>query len=274
MKRKLLLGLLMLLGIFNAACASTGKVLYVTHEPGKWHKYTPQLEKFKEIGERAKWDVTVWTGEHHAQVEKLKTPDFGLGYDAIVYNFCFASARDLEACNNLMNQTRKNGVPAMLIHCSMHSFWGTYKPGRKSGIKLDGKVHSDPKLFKEWGHSHSDEAFPVWGDFTGVASTGHGPKKPVVVVSLKDHPATARLGDGYTTKNTELYNNYYVLDKVIPLVKGTQGKATATIMWECPQGKSKVMGLSLGHDVTDWEFEPFQNMLIDGVNYMIANPKN
>ena len=250
------------------------KILYVTHEPGRWHKYTPQKEIFQKIGEKAKWEVTVKTGSMNDQIAWLRTKDFGKGFDAIVYNFCFAASKDLEACHNLMAQTRENGVPAMLIHCSMHSWWVTYKRGKDPIPDYKGKAKSSKAEIDKWKKDNPDKPYPVWGDFTGVASTGHGPKKPITFKKLKEHPSTKRLKDGFTTKNTELYNNFYVNDDVTPLVEGIQGKSKAIIMWEVPQGKSKVLGLTVGHDMTDWQFEEFHNLIIDGVNYLSENPKN
>jgi len=255
----------------SAYSAKNPKVLYITHEPGKYHKYTPQLKIFKEVGQKAGWDVTVMTGEHHAQIKKLRTKDFAKGYDAVVYNFCFAGCRDLEAADNLMDQTRVNGVPALLIHCSMHSWWDTYKNGQSGaiGAPYQGKAKAKEDLVAEWKKSHGDKAFPAWGDFTGVASGSHGPKKPIVMnILAKDHPVTKRFPDGFTTGNTELYNNLYVLDAVVPLIKGVQGKKDAVVVWTCPQGKSQVMGLSTGHGVDDWSAAPFQNLIIDGIHYL------
>ena len=86
--------------LLSALIADAKSVLYVTHEPGRYHKYTPQLAAFKEIGEKAGWKVTVMTGTYDEQLVKLRNPDFGKGYDAIVYNFCFAKSNDLEAANS------------------------------------------------------------------------------------------------------------------------------------------------------------------------------
>ncbi|MEJ6571408.1 MAG: ThuA domain-containing protein [Akkermansiaceae bacterium] len=276
--KQILLGVALLLTAVSAyaQAAEKTKVLYITHEPGKYHKYTPQLAIFKEVGKKAGWDVTVMTGEHQAQIKKLRTKNFAEGYDAVVYNFCFAGCRDLEAADNLMDQTRVNGVPALLIHCSMHSWWDTYKKGKAGAIgpHYHGKAKAKEDLVAEWKKNHADKAFPAWGDFTGVASTGHGPKKPIkMMVLTKDHPITRRFPDGFTTGNTELYNNVYKLDAVVPLIKGIQGKNDAVVVWTCPQGKSQVMGLSTGHGVDDWNAAPFQHLIIDGVNYLAAPKK-
>ena len=48
--------------------------------------------------------------------------------------------------------------------------------------------------------------------------------------------------------------------------------AKSVIMWVSPQGKSKVMGLTIGHGDADLKSAGFQSLLVDGVNWMIANP--
>ena len=263
--------LLLIFILANIACATAApkKVLYFTHEPGRWHKYTPQLAEFQKIAKEAGWELTVSTGTHNDQIKKLRDKDYSKGFDAIVYNFCFAGTKDLEACSNLIKQTEVNGVPAMLIHCSMHSWWATYRNGGAPvGVS---KAKASPKLIEAWKKAHPKEKFPVWGDFTGVASTKHGPRKPVKVVNVnKSHPALKNFKD-YTTKaNTELYNNFYVTKDVIPLCEGVQGKAKAIIMWEAPRGKSSIIGLTIGHSVEDFSDAGFKVLLIDGLNYLMA----
>ena len=236
-------------------CGADGKVLYVTHEPGQYHKYTPQLASFKnKIAGPAGWELTVMTGTYDEVLHKMQNPDFAKGFDAIIYNYCFAETPDLESCANVIRQTREHGVPALLIHCSMHSWWDTYKRGASDllGDGHDAKVKAVPERVAEWRKAHGDEPFPVYGDFTGVASVRHGPKRPIVLHKVSDHPATARLKEGFETLPTELYNNHYIVDGVVPLVEGTQGNAKAVVIWTCPQGKSYVMGCTLGHSPEEW----------------------
>ena len=156
----------------------------------------------------------------------------------------------------------------MVIHCSMHSFWATFKG------KAQGKATIKNGLKEKWEKANPGKEFPIWGDFTGVASTKHGPKAPIKVTKCCDHEATQSLkAEGYTTTKAELYNNFYVTKDVKPLLNGTQkqGKkeAKAIVMWEVPQGKSKVIGLSLGHDIGEWNQPEFQGLLKDAVNYMV-----
>ena len=278
MKHSFLLSILSVLTVaaFMRPAMADKKVLYFTHEPGRWHKYTAQKQIFSQIAKKAGWELTVMSGDHDGQIKKLKTPGFGKEYDAIVYNFCFAKSKDVEAQANLVAQTREHGVPAMLIHCAMHSWWPTYRDGKTGALGPDykGKAKADPKLVAEWKKNHGDKAFPAWGDFTGVASGRHGPHRPITMKKVADHPATKNFPKEFTTGNTELYNNIYVVDEVVPLIEGVQGKAKAIVMWLCPQGKSKVLGLTVGHGVGDWASNEFRGLITDGVNYLIQNPKH
>jgi len=270
--------------------AKEKKVLYVTHEPGKYHKYTPQLAEFKKIAEEAKWKLTVITGTMEELIENLKKPDFAKGYDAIVYNFCLAHCADLEACENTIAQTRDNGVPAMLIHCSMHSFWNTYKPGKKKKDKETGKItpaqstvdmgykgnaKANEAAVRQWEKENPDKSFPIWGDFTGIASTSHGKHAPVnIEVIKKDHPAVKGIAEKFIfSGKTELYNNFYVTDKVVSIAKGEQGGNEYVVLWTCPQGKSQVLGFTMGHAMPDWQTEEFKKIMINSVNYLIENPQ-
>ena len=278
MKHSFLLSILSVLTVvaFMRPTMADKKVLYFTHEPGRWHKYTVQKKIFSQIAKKAGWELTVMSGDHDGQIKKLKTPGFGKEYDAIVYNFCFAKSKDVEAQANLVAQTREHGVPAMLIHCAMHSWWPTYRDGKTGALGPDykGRAKADPKLVAEWKKNHGDKAFPAWGDFTGVASGRHGPHRPITMKKVADHPATKNFPKEFTTGNTELYNNIYVVDEVVPLIEGVQGKAKAIVMWLCPQGKSKVLGLTVGHGVGDWASNEFRGLITDGVNYLIQNPKH
>jgi len=147
------------------------------------------------------------------------------------------------------------------------------------GEGYKGKALATPEIAKKWKAENGDKRFPAYGDFTGVASVRHGKKLPITLHKVGDHPATKDLKEGYKTPNTELYNNEYVLKRVVPIIMGSQeGEKDAIVMWTCPQGKSQVMGLSLGHGAVgdgpdEWETPEFQNLVINGVNYLIDNPK-
>lgn len=281
------------------------KVLYITHEPGKSHEYTPQKEIFVSLGKEAGWKLTVSSGTHDDQLIRLEDPQLCDGYDVVVYNFCFAKTLNLNAASNIIDQTRNKGVPALVIHCAMHSFWASYKGSLKKGDKFiqvsESGAMADAKVYEDWKKQNPHKVFPVWGDFTGVASTSHGAKAAIKVTKCCAHESTTSVPKaGYTTAEiAELYNNFYILDSVKPLLKGTQvaypndiarkrlmgkklteaelavpkQKSEAVVMWQVPQGKSELIGLSLGHDISEWQQIEFQNLIKDSVKYLYKNNK-
>jgi hypothetical protein len=185
----------------------------------------------------------------------------------------------------------------------MYSFWATYKGSLKKdcvSIQVsESGAMADIKVLKEWKKSHTNKTFPIGGDFTGITSATHGPKEPIQVSKCCDHEATKSLAsEGYKTADiSELYNNFYVLESVKPLPKGTriayrkeiakkhlQGKrlssnelaipkqeSEAVFMWQIPQGKSELIGLNLGHDISEWQQEEFQSLINNSAQYLYNN---
>ena len=256
--------------LLPALAQAQGKVLYVTHEPGRWHDYTQQRQAFEGVAEAAGWELNVASGDKDTMLAFLRSADYAAEQDAVVYNFCLADSRDMEAMENLVRQTAELGVPALLVHCAMHSWWDTFKKGKAiSGNDL-GLARANKRLLKSWAEQHPERPLPAWGDFTGVASTAHGPKKPIALTAATPHPLSADLPAGYHTGNTELYNNHYVTPDVVALIQGKQGKDEAIVAWLAPRGKSQVMGLTLGHDSDEWEDPVFLQLLSNAVNFLIA----
>lgn len=247
-----------------------GKVLYVTHEPGRWHDYSEQRQAFERLADEAGWELTVASGDKDSMLAFLRSPDYAAGQDAVVYNFCLADSRDMAAMENLVSQTREGGVPALLVHCAMHSWWDSFKKGQPISGNALGLARANKRLLKSWGNKHPDKPLPAWGDFTGIASTGHGPKKPIALKPLAPHPIASDLPADYQTGKTELYNNHYMTPDVVPLIRGEQGEDQAIVAWLAPRGKSRVMGLTLGHASDEWEDPVFLALLRNGVNALIS----
>ncbi len=266
--RRLCLALLALCLALPALAGN--RVLYVTHEPGRWHDYSAQLAAFRGLARDAGWELSVATGDVDDTMAFLRSEDFAVGQDAIVYNFCFADSRDLEAMTNLIAQTEQHGVPALLVHCAMHSWWDTFKKGKPIPGNTLGKARAHRKVLKRWQASHTDTPLPAWGDFTGVASTRHGPKEPIALRAAGVELPAGLLPEGYLTGDTELYNNHYVTPDVEPLVMGTQDDATAIVMWRAPRGKGAVYGLTLGHDDGEWLDPVFLGIVRYGVESMLG----
>lgn len=253
------------------------KVLYVTHEPGKYHAYTPQRKIFEEIAKKNDWNLSIISGSHDEVETKLATDaDFGKGADVIVYNICMAKSNKLDAPHNIIQQTKEKGIPALLIHCSLHSFWPTYKEKGGDAVHAEGanaKAKTKKSLLAEWKETHPGVDFPAWPNMTGIASTSHGPKKELQATPIDStHPIFKGVEKGYTTTSrAELYNNFITAKdskNTTILLNGKQGKKQACILWEHPVGKSKSISFTLGHDVHEWSQPEFKTILTNSVEYL------
>lgn len=249
------------------------KVLYVTHEPGTYHAYTPQREIFEALAKKNNWKLIVKSGSLEEVEEMLATtPHFGKGADVIVYNICMANATKLEAPYNIIQQTKVHGTPSLLIHGALHSFWATYRNGGDHIHGQPSQVKASTELIAEWKKSHPNADFPAWPSFTGIASTGHGPRAPLDTKVLKtDHEIFENFEDYTAADHAELYNNFVKptdSPETTALLEGKQGDQKAVIMWEHPVGKSKTLSFTLGHDTAEWSQPEFQKLIINSVNYL------
>jgi hypothetical protein len=140
-------------------------------------------------------------------------PHYADGYDVVIHNEC-AADEDNPAVLDAVLAPHRNGVPAVNLHCAMHSYRsGTWKQPVKAG-----------------------DANARWFEFTGIQSTGHGPQSPIrLALAEGTHPVAAGFVP-YTTGNDELYNNLTRFD-VTPVLTGTQPESKS----EADRGKVYVV---------------------------------
>jgi len=189
---------------------------------GCCHDYAKQHEILKKgLEERANIEVTVAYDPDKGTKHKnpvYDNADWSKGFDVIIHDECSADVKDIEVINAIL-APHKAGLPAVHLHCAMHSY-------RSEGF---------PK------------ATP-WFEFTGLATTGHGAQLPIEIKYIdKEHPITKGLED-WTTIKEELYNNLKVYDTAKPLARGIQGKADTVVIWTNDYGKTRVFGTTLGHN--------------------------
>ncbi len=166
-------------------------------------------------------------------------PDWAKGYDVIIHDECAADVMEQPYVDNIVN-AHKNGVPAVNLHCAMHSY--------RKGFKVGEPIAPG-----------SPEA--IWFDMLGLQSSRHGPREPIDITHLdKDHPITRGLAD-WTTINEELYNNvqpptnfpnHHSLASGKQVVKNKDGSTkteTAVVTWTNLYGPKnvRVFSTTIGH---------------------------
>ena len=245
MKLRTLLALTALVGLTSTLAAEQKPLRVLIVAGGCCHDYANQKEFLKK-GIEARVNATVEvaydpTKSTKPLFELFKNPDWGKNYDVVVHDECAADITDQAYVANIVN-AHKNGLPAVNLHCAMHSYrWGNYREPVKAG---------------------ADNA--SWFEMLGLQSTGHGPQQPIAIAFTdKDSPIVKGLAD-WTTVNEELYNNVQILTAKT-LAKGTQkiperkdkkGKVTpaqevtAVVVWTNEFGpkKTRIFSTTIGHN--------------------------
>ena len=245
MKLRSLIALALLAGLTTSLSAEQKPLRVLVVAGGCCHDYATQKEVLKK-GIEARVNATVEvaydpTKSTKPLFELFKNPDWGKNYDVVVHDECAADITDQAYVANIVN-AHKNGLPAVNLHCAMHSYrWGNYREPVKAG---------------------ADNA--SWYEMLGLQSTGHGPQQPIAITFTdKSHPITTGLAD-WTTINEELYNNVQVLGaktlatglQKIPEKKDKKGKVTpaseanAIVAWTNEFGpkKTRIFSTTIGHN--------------------------
>jgi type 1 glutamine amidotransferase len=198
---------------------------------GCCHDYAKQKEILK-AGLEARANLTVdvlYTADSGTsfRFKEYENPKWAEGYDVVIHDECTADVKDVALVENVVAAHRE-GVPAVNLHCAMHS----YRVG----------------IFNSPVEPGSPDA--LWFEMLGLQSSGHGPQEPIAVTMTDaSHPITQGLA-GWTTSKEELYNNHTIFPTAQALARGTQGKQEAVVAWTNHYGpkKTRIFSTTIGHN--------------------------
>jgi type 1 glutamine amidotransferase len=201
---------------------------------GCCHDYEAQKDILKKgIAERARVEVVIaydpdTTTKHLNPV--YNNPNWAAGFDVVIHDECTSDVKDVALIDRILAPHRA-GLPAVVLHCGMHSY------------RSEGWPKSTP-----------------WFEFTGLQTTRHAAQEPIAVTFLpSDSPITHGLGNWQTIKE-ELYNNFTgkLLDTATPLARGKQTTydrrrrpttSDFVVVWTNNyHGTTKVFATTLGHN--------------------------
>ena len=213
---------------------------------GAFHDYAHQSNVFVRVVSKAvpvDWTIAL---QGSARGTNTRYPiydraDWAQGYDIVIHNECSADVADPEFIGRILSAHREGGVPAMVIHCAMHSY---------RAAKVDD-----------------------WREFLGVTTRVHTPqfRIPVQWTTPAD-PIVAGLNPNWVTPPDELY----VIDKVWP---GVRPLATAVdyrdkkeypVVWVQEYRGVRVFGTTLGHDIATWDDADYQALLVRGFRWTVG----
>jgi uncharacterized protein len=246
MLTRLLMTTLAVFSISATAADQTYKALLITG--GCCHNYKFQSQALTEgIAKSVKvaWTVVNEGGTGtRAELALYSNPDWAKGYDVVVHNECFADTRSEEYIRKIVAAHRA-GVPAMVIHCAMH----TYRAA----------------------------TFDDWREFLGVTSRHHDHQSryPVKIVA-PDHPIMKRFATDWVTPMDELY----VIEKLWPNATSLatskserDGKEHPVVWVNHFDGKVRVFGTTYGHSDDTFRDPVFIDLLTRGFKWAVAGEK-
>jgi type 1 glutamine amidotransferase len=190
---------------------------------GCCHDYPTQNKIIAQgISQRASvaWDVAFEPGgAREAKLAVYGRPDWIMGYDIVVHNECYGSVADVEYVEGIARAHGESGIPAIVIHCSMHSYRA----------------------------AKTDE----WRKLVGVSSFRHekGNRRLDVVKVDKSHPIMQGFPDKWLTPNGELY----IIEKAWPdlhplaTTPSIETKTDQPCMWTNQYLRARVFGTTIGH---------------------------
>jgi type 1 glutamine amidotransferase len=152
-----------------------------------------------------------------AMIPLYNNPGWAKGYDVVVHNECFANTKDTAYIRKITS-AHHAGVPAVVIHCAMHTY-------RAADI---------------------DD----WREFLGVTSRRHDHQSNYPVKKFAaSHPIVKDMPDNWITPKDEIY----IIEKLWP---NAQALATSKsekdgknhpVIWINQYGKARVFGTTYGH---------------------------
>ena len=200
------------------------KILFITG--GGYHDYAKQapfLKQHLEALVNAQIDIVNGGKDSHAVPALLSDPKFGEGYDAIIYDLCYATDSkpiDPKLYEKVFDVT-KAGKPAVLIHCAMHCF----RPAAD------------------------------WAQFAGMRTNHHEKFGPF---DVRPADANNSITKGWPADWKTEGDEQYVTEETYPdTVKllistgvGEKDKHPENVVaWEHMYGQGRVFGTTLGHDM-------------------------
>ncbi|WP_414660949.1 ThuA domain-containing protein [Horticoccus sp. 23ND18S-11] len=245
---------------FSAAAPKPLKVLLVTG--GCCHDYVAQKDILKK-GLEQRANVIV---EHMHTPDKstkpplacLTDPNYAKGYDLVIHDECAAGINDVAMVKNVL-QPHLDGIPAVALHCAMHSYRVVTDFARPQTPGSEGAM---------------------WFDFLGLQSTRHGPQEPIAVTFIAGASPITRGMTTWQTGKEELYNNIQPpsvfaghralatgRQTVTNKKDGSKQDADAVVVWTNEFGpkKTRVFSTSLGHNNSTVEDARYLDLVARGL---------
>ncbi|RBP43792.1 trehalose utilization protein [Roseimicrobium gellanilyticum] len=161
--------------------------------------------------------------------------DWAKGYDLVLHNECFGAVEDVAFVERIA-KPHKEGVPAVVLHCSAHSYRA----------------------------AKTDE----WRKVVGQKSMSHEKNRDLLVKNTApEHPVMKGFPKEWLNPKDELYKNEELYPGFVPLAKayGEDTKKEHHVIWVNTYEKGKVFGTTLGHNNSTMESPEYLDLVARGL---------
>lgn len=179
------------------------------------------------------------TREHKVSI--YSKPDFWKNYDVIIHNECFGQVNDVAFVEAISNAHLVHGVPAVMLHCSTHSY-----------------------------RAAKTEA---WRETLGITSTYHEKNRDLTIRTVgKEHPIMRGVPATWSDPKDELYVAAKFWPSATPLAVayGEDTKKDHPVIWLNNAGKAKVFATTLGHNNSTMQNAVFQEIVARGLLWAVG----
>lgn len=220
-------------------------VLLVTG--GCCHDYPRQAEILAQgmksrLG-KVDWTVVDYGKEKTGDLEIYKNADWAKDYDLVIHNECYGGVKDAAVVRNIVEGHVKTGVPAVAIHCSMHSY-------------------------------REAENADLWRAFLGVTSRFHEKAKRSLTVIPRDpeHPVMQGFPKQWETPNGELYIILQTWPDmhVLATSYSIEQQADQPVVWTNKYKGVKMFATTLGHHNVTMESPEWLDMTARGIQWALT----
>ena len=239
--------LLSVLGIaWQSASASAAKpIKALMISGGCCHDYPNQnliLSEGISMRAHVEWTLVNQGGTaRDVRIPIYDDPTWADGYDVVVHNECFGGVTDVEWLESIVNTHTQSGIPAMFIHCSLHSY---------RAAKTD-----------------------AWRSLMGARSMSHEGHRPLDVENLRpNHPIMKSFPPVWHTPNGELYKIEKMWPDAIPLAKafGKDTQKDHVCAWLNHLGNARVFTTTLGHHNETMQSPIYLDMVSRGLLWAVG----
>ncbi len=169
------------------------------------------------------------------KISVYEKADWAKGYDVILHNECFGGVTDVAFVERIA-KAHHDGVPAVMLHCSTHSYRA----------------------------AQTDE----WRKCIGQTSMSHEKNRDLHVKNIKpEHPVMKGFPMEWLDPKDELYKNEKLWENFVPLAQayGEDTKKDHCLVWVNTYGKARVFGTTMGHNNETMSHEVFLDLVARGL---------